>query len=95
LKPKEKGGERETENLIQFDLVDYNLITKKYQTWMLGNSKEEPPEPGFPEQILTMNQYKADFRKLHKQQSAQRVTSSHWEQIWMLPLENLQKLVKQ
>jgi hypothetical protein len=42
-----------------------------------------------------MDQYKAVFRKLHKQQSAQRVMSSHWEQIWTLPLENLHKLVKQ
>jgi hypothetical protein len=41
-----------------------------------------------------MDQYKAVFQNLHKQQSAQRVMSSHWEQIWTLPLENLHKLVK-
>ena len=62
---------------------------------MLGNSNAEPPEPALPVQNSTMDQYKAVFRKLHKQQSAQRVTSSHWEQIWTLPLENLHKLVKQ
>jgi hypothetical protein len=42
----------------------------------------------------TWDQYTAVFRNLHKQQSAQRVTSSHREQIWTLPLENLHKLVK-
>jgi hypothetical protein len=63
---------------------------------MLGNSNVEPPEPALPVQNSTMDQqYKAVFRKLHKQQSAQRVTSSHWEQIWTLSLENLHKLVKQ
>jgi hypothetical protein len=42
-----------------------------------------------------MDQYKAVFRKVHKQQSAQRVTGSVWEQIWSLPIKNLHKLVKQ
>ena len=92
---KKRGGKRVTENSIRFDPVDYNLITTKYQTWKLGNSNVEPPEPALPVQNSTMDQYKAVFRKLHKQQSAQRVTSSHWEQIWTLPLENLHKLVKQ
>jgi hypothetical protein len=92
---KKRGGKRVTENSIRFDPVDYNLITTKYQTWMLGNSNVEPPEPALPVQNSTMDQYKAVFRKLHKQQSAQRVTGSHWEQIWTLPLENLHKLVKQ
>jgi hypothetical protein len=42
-----------------------------------------------------MDQYKAVFRRVHKQQLAQRVTSSVWEQIWALPIKNLHKLVKQ
>jgi hypothetical protein len=92
---KKRGGKRGTENSIRFDPVDYELVTKTYQTWMLGNSNAEPPEPKIPVQNSTMDQYKAVFRKVHKQQSAQRVTSSHWEQIWTLPLENLHKLVKQ
>jgi hypothetical protein len=59
---------------------------------MTGNSNAEPPEPDNPVQNSTMDQYKAVFRKVHKQQSAQRVTSSVWEQIWTLPIENLHKL---
>jgi hypothetical protein len=42
-----------------------------------------------------MDQYKEAFRKVHKQQSVQCVTSSIWEQFWTLPIENLHKLVKQ
>jgi hypothetical protein len=84
-----------TQNSIRFDLADYNKITQKYQTWMTGNSNAEPLEPENPIQNSTMDQYKAVFRKVHKQQSAQRVTSSVWEQIWTLPIENLHKLVKQ
>jgi hypothetical protein len=92
---KRKGGKRVTQNLIRFDLVEYNKITPKYQTWMMGNSNAEPLEPDNPVQNSTMDQYKAVFRKVHKQQSAQRVTRSVWEQIWTLPIENLHKLVKQ
>jgi hypothetical protein len=90
---KKRGGKGGTEN--RFDPADYEEITEKYQTWMLGNSNAEPPEPNNPVQNSTMDQYKAVFRKVHKQQSAQRVTSSVWEQIWTLPLENLHKLVKE
>jgi hypothetical protein len=92
---KKRGGKRVTQNSIRFNLADYNEITQKYQTWMTGNSNAEPPEPKNPIQNSTMDQYKAVFRKVHKQQSAQRVTSSVWEQIWTLPIENLHKLVKQ
>jgi hypothetical protein len=42
-----------------------------------------------------MDHYKAVFQKLQKQQSAQRVMISHWEQIWTLTLENLHERVKQ
>ena len=92
---KKRGGKRVTQNSIRFDLADYNEMTQKYQTWMTGNSNAEPPEPDNPVQNSTMDQYKAVFRKVHKQQSAQRVTSNVWEQIWTLPVENLHKLVKQ
>jgi hypothetical protein len=64
---KKRGGKRVTENSIRFDPVDYNLITTKYQTWMLGNSNVEPAKPALPVQNSTMDQYKAVFRKLHKQ----------------------------
>jgi hypothetical protein len=47
---KKRGGKRVTENSIRFDSVDYNLITTKYQTWMLGNSNVEQPEPALPVQ---------------------------------------------
>ena len=67
-----------TENSIRFDLVDYTEITNKYQTWMVGNSNVELPEPTLPVQNSTMDQYKAVFQKLHKQQFAQHVKSSHW-----------------
>jgi hypothetical protein len=70
-------------------------MTQKYQTWMRGNSNIEPPEPNNPVQNSTMDQYKVVFCKVNKQKSAQGVTSSVWEQIWMLPIENLHKLVKQ
>jgi hypothetical protein len=49
------------ENWIQFDPVDYNLITTKYQTLMLGNSNVEPPKPALPIQNSAMDQYKAVF----------------------------------
>jgi hypothetical protein len=93
---KNRGGERVTQNSIRFDLADYNEKAQKHQTWMMGNSNAEPPEPENPIQNSTMVQYKAVFcNKVHKQQSAQRVTSSVWEPIWTLPIENLHKLVKQ
>jgi hypothetical protein len=79
----------------EFDLADYNEITQKYQTWMTGNSNAKPPEPDNPVQNSTMDQYTAVFCKVHKQQSAQHVTSSVWVQIWTLPIESLHKLVKQ
>jgi hypothetical protein len=78
---KKRGGKRVIQNSIRFNLADYNKITQKYQTWMMDNSNAKPPEPKNPVQNLTMDQYKAVFRKVHKQQSAQRVTSSVWEQI--------------
>jgi hypothetical protein len=62
---------------------------------MTGHSYAEPPEPENPIQNSTMDQNKAVFRKVQKQQSAQRVTSSVWEQIWTLLIENLHKLLKQ
>jgi hypothetical protein len=62
---------------------------------MTENSNAKPPEPNNPVQNLAMDQYKAVFRKVHKQQSAQHVTSSVWEQIWTLPIKNLHKRVKQ
>jgi hypothetical protein len=73
--------------LIQSNLVDYKKITQKYRMWMTGNSKAEPLQPKNPVQNSTMDQYKEVIHKVHKQQSAQCVNSSVWEQIWMLSME--------
>jgi hypothetical protein len=92
---KERGGPRvNNRTVIKFDPEKYREVIKLYETWMLGNTGIQPPEPKKPVQLSTIDQYKAVFRHLHKRQCAQRVTSSVWEQIWTLPLVELHNLVK-
>jgi hypothetical protein len=93
---KARGGPRVQNDqiVIKFDAVKYEEVMARYQTWMSGNDGVEPPEPLKPVQLSTIDQYKAVFRYIHKQQCAKRVSSSVWEQIWTLPLVELHRLVK-
>jgi hypothetical protein len=43
LKPREKVGKPVTQNVISFDLEDYQEITRKYQMWMMGNLNAKNP----------------------------------------------------
>lgn len=91
---KQRGGPRGTvESRNRFDDVAYDRILLQYQSWM-SDTGTDPPEPTKPVKLSTIDQYKAIFRQLYKQQLAQRVNSLTWEQIWTVPLVELYQLVK-
>jgi hypothetical protein len=52
---KERGGARvNSRTEIKFDPLKYNEVIKLYETWMLGNTGIQPPEPKKTVQLSTM-----------------------------------------
>jgi hypothetical protein len=93
---KKRGGKRALDDAVavKFDKPEYDKVISKYQAWMMGNAGAEPAEPLKPVMLSTIDQYKAVFSYIHKQQVAKRVNGLVWDQIWTLPLKELYRLVK-
>ena len=85
---KPRGGNRKSlyKNVF-FDYDDFLLVKSSAN----GLCMEEPKKPVGKSVFL---QCKAMLRKLHKEQTARRVVSQHWEGIWTEAFEDLEKHVK-
>jgi hypothetical protein len=95
---KKRGGTRAATQMNGNNFVrsDYDSVMDKYDVYLSNNHDgSAPPEPTKPVGKQTIDQYKAVLRWIYKSQTAQRVLSLVWDQIWTLPCENLHKVVKE
>jgi hypothetical protein len=92
---KKRGGKRALDDAaaVKFDKAEHEKVINTCQAWMTGDAGAEPAEPTKPVMLSTIDQHKAVFSCIHKQQVAKRVNSLAWEQIWTLSLKELCRLV--
>jgi hypothetical protein len=93
---KKRGGKRDDRiNGTRFVCSDYDAVMDKYKVWLNSNNGTAPPEPSKPVGKQTIDQYKAVLCWVYKTQTVQQVLGLVWDQIWMLPCEQLHKVVKE
>jgi hypothetical protein len=93
---KKRGGSKETRaSGNNFVRANYDEVMAKYMAFLTSHDGSAPPEPANPVGKQTIDQYKAVLRWVYKTQTARRVLSLVWDQIWTLPCEQLHKVVKE
>ena len=93
---KKRGGSRETRaSGNNFVRANYDEVMAKYMAFLTSHDGSAPPEPAKPVGKQTIDQYKAVLLWVYKTQTARRVLSLVWDQIWTLPCEQLHKVVKE
>jgi hypothetical protein len=76
------------------DIID--SVMDQYKGWLDSNNGMALPEPTNPAGKQTIDQYKAVLHWVYKSQTAQQqVLGLVLDQIWMLPCEQLHKVVKE
>jgi hypothetical protein len=66
----------------------------KYKDWLASNDGMAPPKPTKPVGKQTIDQYKTVLCWIYKSQAGQQVLGLVWNQNWILPCEQLHKVVK-
>jgi hypothetical protein len=94
MRPKRKrGGGKNRGDVETFVRAEYDQVMADYKEWF-ANQSVSPPEPPDPVGKSSLAQYKAAIHTIHNDQVAKKVCSASWDQIWLLPLQNLETLVK-
>ena len=90
---KKCGGTVDTATSSRFDCSDYDTVMENYRQWLVSPT-ETPVEPENHVGERMIAAYKTALHWVYKDQVSHHVCGLTWDQIWMLPLLNLNNLVK-
>lgn len=94
MRNKKKVGGKARTDQPHFDRPDYDRVMLLLRPFFENPGAAEAPEPENPTGESSFATHKTVLRWIWKDQIARRVCPLTWEQIWMIPLQNLHTLVK-
>jgi hypothetical protein len=94
MRPQRKRGGKGGNPGHGWDTAEYHAVLESYRVWMSSNPTEPPVGPEKPIGISQFVHYMLGIKEYWEDLCHQDFCKLTWEQLWNLPLKNLQKYVK-